>query len=244
MKYLIVALINIIYGSLLIALTPPATPGFITIVIIGGTLIVLGAIGLIYWIRKTYFINNDARKEGLKNWWELIKWFDILLIAGLLFKTFIIQPFIIDGVSMEKSFHNNETILVDKISYDFNTPRHGDVVVFKAPLNPQDDYIKRVIGLPGETVKISGGKVYVNNQLLNENYLAPGVQTETFDNKNTYFSRTLGADEYFVLGDNRNNSSDSREWGILPKKNIIGKAWLIILPFDSKGIIKNPGTTL
>lgn len=241
MKYLIIALINIIYGTLLIAFTPPATPGFITVLIISGTLIILGAIGLFYWVKKTFF---NSEEEGLKNWWGLIKWFDILLILGLLFKAFVIQPFIVDGISMEKNFHNNETILVDKISYNFNAPHRGDVIVFKAPQNPQDDYIKRVIGLPGEMVKISDGKVYINNQLLNENYLGSGIQTEAFDNNNTYFSRTLDTDEYFVLGDNRGNSSDSREWGVLPKKNIIGKAWLVIFPFDYRGVVKNPEPTL
>lgn len=249
MKYLIIALINIIYGILLIVFTPPVTPGFITVLIISGTLIILGGIGLFYWIRKSFFNDDESsneavNQEGLKNWWGLIRGFDILLILGLLFKIFVIQPFIVDGASMEKNFHNNEMILVNKISYNFNAPKRGDVIIFKAPQRPEDDYIKRVIGLPGETVKISEGKIYINNRLLDEYYLGSRVQTETYDNQNTYFSQTLGTDEYFVLGDNRGNSSDSREWGVLPKKNIIGKAWLVILPFDSKGLIKNPEPVL
>lgn len=237
MKYLIIALINLIYGALLIVFTPSSAPGFITVVIISGTLILLGVIGLIYWVKKSFLGSSE---DGLKNWWGLVKYFDILLIIGLLFKAFVLQPFIVDGASMEKNFHNNETILVNKVSYDLHQPQRGDVVVFKAPLNPEDDYIKRVIGLPGETVKIADGKVYVNNQIIDESYLSKGIKTEAYSNNNSFFSLTLGPDEYFVLGDNRNNSSDSREWGVLPKKNIIGKAWLVVLPWNMHGLIKNP----
>ncbi len=107
-------------------------------------------------------------------------------------------------------------MLVDKISYHFKAPERGDVVIFRAPKNPGEDYIKRIIGLPGQTIQIAKGKVFIDGQMLDESYLPQGLMTDNETN-NVLFSQTLKQNEYFVLGDNRDNSSDSRFWGVLPK---------------------------
>ena len=138
---------------------------------------------------------------------------------------------------MDPNFHNNEIILVDKISQRFNQPQRGDVVVFQAPKTPSEDYIKRIIATPGETIVITQGKVFINGYLLDEPYLPAGTTTTT--DQGTIMRQTMGPGQYFVMGDNRHNSSDSREWGVLPSINIIGHAWLRYWPFNVVGIIKH-----
>lgn len=132
--------------------------------------------------------------------------------------------FKVEGTSMEPSVHPGQYVLVDKISYMLGEPQRGDVIVFNYPLAIDRDFIKRVIGLPGETVAISGGVVTVNNEPLQESYIAaPPLSGGAW---------TLTPTEYFVMGDNRNGSSDSRSWGPLERKYIIGKAVLVYFPFD------------
>jgi signal peptidase I len=244
MKYLLIGIINIIYGVLLLLTLSNDTPGFFIVLTIGLVLTLLGLSGCVLWIVSIVKNNKSDTKneEALKSWFSLAKSFDIVLVIGLLFRALIIQPFIVDGVSMENSFHDKEALLVDKISYRFNEPNRGDVVVFQAPKSPQYDYIKRVIGLPGETVTITSGKVYINDKLLNETYLKPG--TKTYIGSGTTLHVTLGTNDYFVMGDNRENSSDSREWGPVALKKIIGRAWIIVYPLSDKGIVTNPNPTL
>src|SRR5690606_17460940 len=123
-------------------------------------------------------------------------------------------------------FEDNQYILVDQVTYRFRAPKRGDVVVFKYPNNINVSFIKRVIGLPGETVQVQDGKVYITNAenprgtLINEPYLRNETNIDT--------RRTLGKDEYFVMGDNRLDSSDSRTWGAVPRKLIVGKVWVVI----------------
>jgi signal peptidase I len=130
--------------------------------------------------------------------------------------------FRIEGQSMEPNLHDGEYVLIDKISYLLHAPERGDVVVFTPP-NNERDYIKRVIGLPGDTVEVRGGQVYVNGAALEEPYLTH------FTNS---IDQTYQVDEgsYFVLGDNRNNSSDSRSFGAITPKSIVGRAWLVYWP--------------
>ena len=158
----------------------------------------------------------------------------LLFIVAILIRIFIIQPFIVDGPSMEPSFFNGEYLLVDKISPRFSGYHRGDVIVFKYPKNQNLDFIKRIIGLPGETIKITQNKIEIINSqnpkgiFLNEDYLAPSATTMTTKD----FSETLGPNEYLVFGDNRDNSLDSRDFGPVDKKLIIGKAWFSFRTFQ------------
>ncbi|MEK7096543.1 MAG: signal peptidase I [Patescibacteria group bacterium] len=167
---------------------------------------------------------------------DLLKTGLIVFLLALSLRYFAIQPFIVDGESMMPSFVNNEYLLAEKVNYLIKEPKRGDAVVFRYPGNPNINYIKRIIGLPGETIKISKNQVtVVNNQhpdgvVLQEVYLSPN--TKTYVNESDEFKKEVGDGEYFVMGDNRQHSSDSREWGVLPRKNIIGRAWLTILPVD------------
>lgn len=154
-----------------------------------------------------------------------------ILIAGLLFLAvnLLTARIRVEGISMEPNLHEGQFVIVNRLAYRWELPERGDIVVFRFPLNPDRRFIKRVIGLPGDSISIQSGLVYVNDQQLNEPYLAvtPRYSGEW----------TIGTDEVFVLGDNRNNSSDSQNWGTLPLANIIGKAFLIYWPPMEAGII-------
>ena len=154
-----------------------------------------------------------------------------VLIAGLLFVgvNLITARIRVEGNSMEPSLHDGEFVVVNRLAYRWSEPRRGDIVVFLFPLDPQRRFIKRIIGLPGDTVAVEAGQVYVNGQLLEEPYIAAEPR---------YAGRwTVGALEVFVLGDNRNNSSDSQNWGMLPEADILGKAVLVYWPPSELGLI-------
>ena len=164
----------------------------------------------------------------------------VLTVLMFLVIRFAVQNFNIEGTSMEPSLHNQELILVDKWTYLFRPPARGDVIVFIAPPQPSQDYIKRVIGLPGDTITIQNTTVIVDGATLNETYVDPNNQG------NQYFSKQIQnmvvpPNDYFVLGDNRKGSSDSRDWGFVPKKNIIGRAALVYWPLqqDNDGFLPN-----
>lgn len=151
------------------------------------------------------------------------------LISLLIFFTvyvFLVQPHRVKGESMLPTYKDGELLLVEKVSYKIYKPSRGDVIVFKAPGQMNVDFIKRIIGLPGETIRIDGGTIYINDKKLNENY---EKQVTAGDEE-----LTLGPDEYFVLGDNRGGSSDSRVFGPIKRDTIEGKAWFVYWP-----ILKN-----
>lgn len=150
---------------------------------------------------------------------------------------FLVQPHEVKGSSMEISFHNNEYILTDKISYRFVKPKRGDVIIFKAPNNPDVDYIKRVVGLPGDQVKVEKGGVYVNDQKLTENYLREKTYLYPGSSMVEGINITVPKDYLFVMGDNRAHSSDSREFGPIQKDSIIGKAFLRYWPITEFGLV-------
>lgn len=157
----------------------------------------------------------------------------VLAVVLFLLLQLVVRNFRILGASMLPTLETGQFVLVERVSYWFSEPRRGDVVIFEYPRAPQEDFIKRIIGLPGETVEIESGSVYINGNLLVEPYLA-GQPTLTY----RPIRLTLGPDEYFVMGDNRAASSDSRAWGPLPRHNIIGRAWLCYWPPSRWGVIR------
>lgn len=151
----------------------------------------------------------------------------ILTIAIFLVVRVALQNFKVEGDSMYPNLHNGEYILVNKIDYMIHSPHRGDIIVFQAvPAGqPDKDFIKRVIGLPGESVAVHNDSVYVNGHRLNEPYIS-AFYRPTY----TWGPKTVPPNDYFVLGDNRNNSQDSHLWGWLPKQYIIGRAWVSYWP--------------
>ncbi|HVW83018.1 MAG TPA: signal peptidase I [Candidatus Paceibacterota bacterium] len=158
----------------------------------------------------------------------------LILIIVVPLRLFVISPFVVDGESMHPTFENLDYLIIDEITYRFEKPARGDVVVFRYPLNPSVFYIKRIIGLPGETVSISQGVTTITEPdgasfALAESYISS--EDASYNEK-----VTLGPTEYFVMGDNRPNSSDSRVWGPLPAKDIVGRVLLRLLPVARVGV--------
>ena len=164
----------------------------------------------------------------------------VLTVLMFLVIRFAVQNFNIEGTSMEPSLHNQELILVDKWTYLFRPPARGDVIVFIAPPQPTQDYIKRVIGLPGDTITIMNTTVIVDGVTLNESYVDPNNQGNMYDYKHIH-DLVIPRNDYFVLGDNRAGSSDSRDWGFVPRKNIIGRAAFVYWPLheNNDGFLPN-----
>ncbi len=171
---------------------------------------------------------------------ELLSWLIYIVIVVILslgIITFIGQRTKVSGHSMETTLSDGDNLIVDKISYRFRDPERFEIIVFPFQYEEHTYYIKRIIGLPGETVQVIDGYVYINGEVLDENYGLevmddPGIAAEPI---------TLGEDEYFVLGDNRNHSSDSRDpsVGVLHRDDIMGRAWIRIWPLDKFGVIKH-----
>ena len=157
--------------------------------------------------------------------WEIAKVTAISLAIILPVRYYLIQPFYVKGASMEPNFHDHEYLIIDELSYRFKSPQRGQVVVFRYPNNPQEYFIKRIIGLPGEEVQIKDGQVWIFNQdepagfLVREDYLPADLLTQGQSDERL----TIGPDDYFVLGDNRNASKDSRNFGPVSKNFITGK---------------------
>lgn len=170
--------------------------------------------------------------------WSLPQSVLCTVIVAVLLRFFVLQPFIVDGASMEPNFKNNQYILIDKLSYRFRSPSRGEVVVFHPPNNPSENYIKRIIGLPGETVVIKNNQITVDGHVLTEAYLG-SRQNNTLASPSPSIV-TLGSDEYFVLGDNRGHSSDSRDWGALKFASIEGRTWFIMFPVDEFKAVAAP----
>lgn len=170
---------------------------------------------------------------------EILSWiacFAVAIAAALFIVTFIGQRVKVDGRSMEPTLQDGDNLICDKLSYRFTDPERFDIVIIYPDETKSDRWIKRVIGLPGETVRIdSEGNIYINGEILEESYGAetiedPGLAAQEI---------TLGEDEYWVMGDNRNHSSDSRVIGPVPKSRILGKAFVRIFPFNKIGFIRH-----
>ncbi len=199
-------------------------------------------------IREEEEINSDLtmiQEEGqikkitfvsaLSFFLEIVKTVIICLAIILPVRYFLIQPFMVDGASMQPNFHDKDYLIINEISYRFQEPKRGEVIVFKNPDNVKQYYIKRVIAIPGETIKFQDGEVYIkqigkNNFLkINENeYLPEDLKTDALETE-----IKLNSDEYFVMGDNRRNSRDSRVFGPLQRNLIIGRVLLRGFPFNN-----------
>ncbi|WP_414621907.1 signal peptidase I [Calothrix sp. CCY 0018] len=181
--------------------------------------------------------NNDASSKAWRSLRENLILITIALVLAFLIRTFIAEPRYIPSDSMLPSLETGDRLVVEKVSYKFNSPKFGDIVVFQPPPELQrrgysqdQAFIKRVIGTPGDTLKINDGKVYLNGNLLQENYIKePPLQP--------FPLVEVPQNQYFMMGDNRNDSNDSRYWGFLPKKNMIGKASFRFWPPDRIGSI-------
>ena len=167
---------------------------------------------------------------------EIIRFVVLALLIVLPIRWFIAQPFIVSGASMESTFYNNEYLIVDQLSYRFDDPKRGDVVIFRYPRDPSTFFIKRVIGLPGETISIEDRVVIIENDAYPEGIAIDEPYVAAMEEE-TNLTLTLGDDEYFVMGDNRDQSSDSRKWGSLNEDDIIGRALLRLFPLTRADIL-------
>ena len=167
----------------------------------------------------------------------------IALIIVMPIRWFIAQPFIVRGASMEPTFQNGEYLIVDQLSYRFHEPERGDVVILKYPRDESVYFIKRIIGLPGETIELQGTKVIIRRGAdIDALTLDQGYVLDS-ENRPEYATYILGPDEYFVMGDNRNESSDSRVWGPLPKRDLVGRALLRLFPPNTISLFPGHPTT-
>ncbi len=176
----------------------------------------------------------------------LVDTIESILIAASIFLViyiFLFRPFQVTGESMYPTFKDKEYVLTNLISLRFGDPNRGDVIVFIAPPSPDKDFIKRVIGLPGDKIYLQDGNVYVNGQLFDESpYLQSDVKTYggSYLHDGPENTITVPQDNFFVMGDNRPYSSDSREWGFVPRKNLIGKSLFVYWPVNTARLVKNP----
>ena len=160
---------------------------------------------------------------------EIIRFSIIAILIVVPIRMFIAQPFIVSGESMQETFQSGEYLIVDQVTYHLSDPKRGEVVIFRYPRDPSKFFIKRVIGIPGDTITIEQSQVTISNDefpdgiILEESYIKKMSPTGNF-------SETLGDREYFVMGDNRDHSSDSRSWGVLQEERIVGRAFMRLFP--------------
>lgn len=181
-------------------------------------------------------------KESFKSFiWETVKIIIVSLIIIIPVRYYVIQPFYVKGASMEPNFYDHEYLIINEISYRFNAPQRGDIVVFRYPKSPSDFFIKRVIGLPNEKVEIVNNKIIIYNQanpnglVLDESSYLPNGADMLGE-----ISIQLNTDEYYVLGDNRMSSLDSRSFGPIARADIVGKTWVRGWPFSRFKVFERP----
>jgi signal peptidase I len=185
-------------------------------------------------------MEHSRTRRFFAGFWEVAEVILIAFVAVYTIRTFIAQPFLVSGESMEPTYKNGEYLLVDELTYRFRQPERGEVVVFRYPGDEKSFFIKRIIGLPGETVTISDNSISISSPnsssslVLNESYLRD--TTKTFSEK----TALIGDDELYVMGDNRSNSFDSRSWGPLKIDHVKGLVRLRIFPFNRFGTIIKP----
>jgi signal peptidase I len=162
----------------------------------------------------------------------------VLTLLLVIVIRFTVQHYYVSGPSMEPSLHNHEYILVDKVSYLLHAPERGDVIVFHYPLDTSVDYVKRIIAIPGDTISVVSQTVTVDGVTLSEPYIN---KDDPFNPYPAIKNRVMASNEYFVMGDNRGNSSDSRDWGTVPRQDIVGRAMLVFWPFGANNFGLLPG---
>lgn len=194
--------------------------------------------------QNTENIDQTGKKESIFKKYFLILWdfLKIIIIAAIIvlpIRYFLFQPFIVKGESMVPNFHSGDYLIIDEITYRFSNPQRGDVVVLKYPLDHSQRFIKRIIGLPGETIDIKDGKVQISKDgqtiILDEKLYLPD---KLITDGNVHI--VLEDGKYFVLGDNRPFSYDSRRWGMLGKEDIIGRAFFRVFPISTMKYIAQP----
>lgn len=164
---------------------------------------------------------------------EILNFSIIALLIVLPIRMFVAQPFIVSGASMETTFSTGQYLIVDQITYRFEDPKRGDVIIFRYPKDPSKYFIKRIIGLPGDTLDIKGNVVTIFNAENTDGITLDEREYVLHMNPNTTLTEKLGSNEYFVMGDNRDQSSDSRMWGVLHRDKIVGRAFLRLFPVNS-----------
>ena len=185
-------------------------------------------------------LNKSNNQDWLRFFAETIRTIIIVLLLAYALRLLVLQPFVVEGASMYPKFSTNDYLIVDKLSYRFVAPQRGDIIVFKYPNKLTVNYVKRIIGLPGEKVVIENGKVKIVNTehpagyYLDETAYLDSTTTVSPVVKNEF---TVSADHYFVMGDNRPNSSDSRSWGLLPKEDVIGRVVIQAYPLSDISLI-------
>lgn len=176
--------------------------------------------------------------------WEMIQTALTVIIVVYLVKTFLFQLFIVDGQSMEPTLHDKEMLLVDKLSYHFRSPHRGEIIIFQKPNEPNVNFIKRVIGLPGETVVIKNSRVYIKSNSASEPYQIDEIYLNPDTPTNGEEEIVIKPNEVFVMGDNRTNSQDSRVIGAIPYKSILGKALFTYWPIKDATWLITPAYNL
>lgn len=175
-------------------------------------------------------VHDSEKKEGVFT--EIVRFSLIALLIVLPIRIFVAQPFVVSGVSMNTTFADGQYLIVDQLTYHFEEPKRGDVVVFRYPKDPSKFFIKRVIGIPGDTVHVSGREVKIVNTENPDGKILPETYVDSMKPGAT-LTETLGEGEYFVMGDNRDQSSDSRSWGVLQRDKIVGRTFLRLFPFTA-----------
>lgn len=187
--------------------------------------------------QRRRLLARRRQRSGARNFAEWVVIIGAALVVAIVIKSFVFQAFYIPSESMEPTLRPGDRVLVNKVSYDLHSIHRGDIVVFKRPPNEAGDptikdLIKRVIGTPGDTIEArSDGKVYINGKRLNESYLPAGAVTTNLP------SQQIPPGEYFVMGDNRTNSKDSRYIGLIPGRLIVGRAFVRVWPLSSLGFL-------
>lgn len=169
---------------------------------------------------------------------DLIQFLAIVLAIFVVLRFFIAEPHKVFGLSMVPNFHDGDYIITNKLAARFSEPQRGEVIILQNPRDNSQVFIKRVIGLPGEQIKVSNGQVYINSEVLSEPYLPSGTNTQGGAYLSEEEEVTVPDNQYFVMGDNRGGSSDSREWGPISKDLIVGQAWLRYWPLKAFTLIK------